>query len=360
MTLTAERVAPAVPARPARGLHPLAWWAWALALAAALSRIANPVAVLLIVAAVVLVVLACRGDDRWGRAFTGYLILAGVIVAVRLAFYVLVGLDGGGPVLLDLPSIELPAWAGGIDLLGPIRLTGLLGALYGGLALGALLLCFGAANSLSDPVRALRSLPAALHPLGTAVVVAVTVAPRLITSFARVRRAQRLRGVTPKGWQGLRATVVPVLGDALDHALALAASMDSRGYARSEGPSRGVGAALTIALLAAVVGTYGLLDGQAPGWLGIPMLALGAAIAVAAGVVAGRRSRRTRYRPEAWRWRETAVAACGVAAAVLALATPVLRQTGLPGPPPVAWQMLAVAVLAALPATLRWLPRWSR
>lgn len=340
-------------ARPGlTGLHPLAWWGWALALAVALSRVSHPLAVVLVAAAVVLVVLTCRGEGRWGRAFRGYLVLAGAVVLIRVVLHLLVGVDGAGPVLLDLPRLELPAWAGGLDLLGPVRVGGLLGALYGGLALGALLLCFGAANSLADPVRALRSLPAALHPIGTAVVVAVTVAPRLVTSFARVRRAQRLRGVTATGWRGLSATVVPVLSDALDHALALAASMDARGYGRSPAARRDVGIALTLALAAAVVGTYGLLDAQAPRWLGPPMLAAGAAVAVAAGWVAGRRSRRTRYRPDRWGLAETFVTGCGVAAATLALLSPVLRQTGLPGPPPLAWEALAFAVLAALPAML--------
>lgn len=352
MTSTAVRTSPALVA--ARPLHPLAWWAWALALAVALARVTNPAAVLLIAAAVTGVVMACRRQDRWGRAFRGYLVLAGMVVVLRLVFYVLVGLDSGGTVLLDLPSVALPDWAGGIELLGPVGATGLLGALYGGLALAALLLCFGAANSLSDPVRALRSLPAALHPLGTAVVVAVTLAPHVVTSFARVRRAQRLRGVAPSGWQGLRRTVVPVLSDALEHALSLAASMDSRGYARAAAPARGVGTALMLALTAGVVGTYGLLDAQAPPWLGVPMLVVGAAIAVAAAVAAGRRSMRTRYRPDPWRWRESAVAACGITAAALALSVPELRQTGLPGPPPVPWQAFVVAAVAALPALLRW------
>lgn len=346
MTAVAER-----PAQVA-ALHPLAWWAWALALAVALSRVTNPIAVVLLTAAVILVVLTCRGDGRWGRAFRGYLILAGLVVVIRVLFHLLVGVDGGGPVLLDLPRIDLPPWAGGLDLLGPVRVGGLLSAVYGGLALGALLLCFGAANSLADPVRALRSLPAALHPIGTAVVVAVTVAPRLVTSFARVRRAQRLRGVPATGWRGLTATVVPVLADSLDHALAMAASMDSRGYARSVSGRRDVGVALTFALAAAVVGIYGLLDGQAPRWLGLPMLAVGAAAAVVAGWVAGRRSQRTRYRPDRWGPAELFVAGCGLAAAAVALLSPELRLTGVPGPPPVAWQALAVAVLAALPAML--------
>jgi energy-coupling factor transport system permease protein len=354
VTATVERSAPATVQARARGLHPLAWWVWSLALAAALTRVLNPVAVLLVAAAIVVVVLACRGDDRWGRAFAGYLWLAGLVVLVRVAFYVLVGIDGGGPVLIALPSVEMPAWAGGIELLGPVRLYGLLGALYAGMALGALLLCFGAANALSDPLRALRALPAALHPLGTAVVVAVTVAPGLVDSVARVRRAQRLRGTPARGGHAVRATVVPVLGDALDHALTLAASMDSRGYARAAAPGRGVGVALVVALTAAVVGVYGLLDAQAPWWLGVPMLAVGAVMAVWAAAVAGRRSRRTRYRPDRWTIRENTVAAAGVLAAALALTSPELRDTGLPGWPPVSWRMLLVAAVAAGPAMLRW------
>lgn len=355
MTTLDTRLPPAqaAAARP-RPLHPLAWWAWAIALALACSRMSNPVAIVLLVGALCLVVAGCRGDGRWARAFRGYLVLAAAVIVIRLVFHVLVGLDGGGPVLLDLPGIGVPAWAGGIELLGPVRAGGLLTALYAGLALAALLLCFGAANALADPLRALRSLPAALHPVGTAVVVAVTVAPRLVSSMARVRRAQRLRGTPSGGRHALRATVVPVLGDALDHALALAASMDARGYARARPNGRGVAPALVVALVAAVLGSYGLLDAQAPAWLGLPLLLVGAAVAAAAAVVAGRRSRRSRYRPDRWRAQESLVLASGVAVAVLALTAPSLRSTGLPGWPPVTWAVPVLAVLVLTPLVVRW------
>lgn len=339
----------------ARPLHPLAWWAWALALAVACSRTSNPVAIVLVVGALCLVVIGCREEGRWARAFRGYLVLAAAVVVIRLVFHVLVGLDGGGRVLLELPGIEVPAWAGGIELLGPVRAGGLLAALYAGLGLAALLLCFGAANALADPLRALRSLPAALHPVGTAVVVAVTVAPGLVASVARVRRAQRLRGVPARGRHALRATVVPVLGDALDHALTLAASMDARGYARARPDSRGVVPALVVALVAAVLGSYGLLDAQAPSWLGPPLLLAGAVVAGAAAVVAGRRTRRSRYRPQRWRAQETVVVASGVVVAVLALTDPTLRSTGLPGWPPVTWAVPVLAVLVLIPWVVR---RW--
>ena len=66
-----------------------------------------------------------------------------------------------------------------------------------------------------------------------AVVVALTVAPQLVESVLRVRRARRLRGgagARPAG--AAAACCCPVLEDALDRSLRLAAAMDSRGYGR--------------------------------------------------------------------------------------------------------------------------------
>ncbi|UNX56407.1 energy-coupling factor transporter transmembrane protein EcfT [Georgenia sp. TF02-10] len=310
----------------------------------------------LLLTAVVAVVLTRRGDSPWGRAFRLYLLLGVAIVVFRMVFYVLVGLKTGGPVLLDLPRVALPDWAAGITLLGPVHTAGLVTAAAGGLQLAVLVVCFGAANALANPKRALRHLPAALHPAGTAVVIAVTVNPQLVSAVARVRRAQRLRGLDRARPREVLARAVPVLQDAMDQALALAASMDSRGYGRRPAGDRagagGVGWALLVALLAAVLGVYGLLDGAAPAWLGAGLLAAGAVVAVAASVVAGRRVHRTRYRPEPWGAAATAVAACGVVPAVLllavvdpaALALPVNTLTWPPVPP--------TAVLAALVAAL--------
>ena len=42
-----------------------------------------------------------------------------LIVVIRVAFRLLLG-TGEGTVLVDLPGIELPDWAAGIVLLGPI------------------------------------------------------------------------------------------------------------------------------------------------------------------------------------------------------------------------------------------------
>ena len=181
-------------------MHPLAWWLWALGLAVATTRTTNPLVLGLVLASATLVVLACRQDAPWGRAFGGYLVLGAVIVAARVAFYVVIGIKTPGTVLLDVPGFALPGWAVGIELFGPITVTGLLVAVYGGLRLATLVVCFGAANALANPRRALRSLPASLHQVGTAVVIAVSVTPQLVTSAAGVRRAQRLRGQSPRRW----------------------------------------------------------------------------------------------------------------------------------------------------------------
>lgn len=348
---------------PARPVHPLAWWGWAAGLAVATTRTSNPLVVALLVAAVTAVVAARRDDSPWARAFPAYLVLGAVIVAFRVVFHVLVGLKAGGPVVLSLPEVDLPGWAAGITLLGDVHLGGLLAAAWSGLSLAALVVCVGAANALANPKRALRSLPASLHHLGTAVVIAVTVTPQLVSSVVRVRRAQRLRGRTGRGPRAWLSYVQPVLTDALDRSIALAASMDSRGYARTlPGTSdAGVGAALLLALLAAALGTYGLLDAASPPWMGGPLLAGGAVVALLAARAAGRRVRRTRYRPDPWRAAETTVAGCGLLAGLGIVVAARLDPAAF-APSPLTWPPLPVpallgALLAAAPAVLG---RWTR
>ena len=308
-----------------RGLHPLAWWGWALGVAAATTRAATPAVVACLLAAAVVVVLRFRDDSPWARAFPSYLVLGAAIVVVRVVFFVVVGVKGPGPILLDLPRANLPGWAAGVELFGPITSTGLFGAAAAGFQLATLVVCFGAANALSNPKRALRSLPASMHHLGTAVVIGVSVTPALVTSAMSVRRAQRLRGTALRGLRGIAATVVPVLTDALDRSLALASSMDSRGYARTlpGGSGKGVAALLLGALLGAALGVYGILGGMSPA-AGVALLALGAVAAAGGSVLAGRRIHRSRYRPDRWGGAETRVALGGAAAIGLLVALPSL------------------------------------
>jgi energy-coupling factor transport system permease protein len=305
-----------------RDLHPVAWWVWALGLATAASLTTNPLVLLTLVGVATLVVLARRSAQPWAASFRLYVVVAVVIVVSRVLFRVLLGGADGGTVLVYLPEVPLPGWVLGLHLLGPVTRESLLAGLYDGLRLGTIVICVGAANALANPKRLLRSVPAALHEIGSALVVAVTMLPQLVESARRVRAAQSLRAGDPRRTGRLRRYLIPVLEDALERSLSLAAGMDTRGYGRSAGAPAGerrlTGGLMLLGLCGVAVGVYAGLDHTAPRVLATPMLVLGVAAAVAGLALAGRRVGRTRYRPDPWQWPEVAVIACGVATALVA------------------------------------------
>ena len=208
--------------------------------------------------------------------------------------------------VLDLPAVPLPDLVLGVTLLGPVTREALLAGLYDGLRLATIVICVGAANSLANPKRLLRSLPPALYEIGTALVVAVTVLPQFTHSIQRVRAAQALRAGETGRVRRLRRFLVPVLEDTFDRSLALAAGMDTRGYGRSgtatarRAPYDG-GARARRALRrrpsASTPCSTRPRRACWPGrcsWSALP-------VAVAGLVVSGRRVQRTRYRPDRWR-----------------------------------------------------------
>jgi energy-coupling factor transport system permease protein len=299
-----------------RDLHPVAWWLWALGLAAAASLTTNPYVLLLLIGVACLAVAARRSAQPWADSFRIYLWLGVAIVVIRVLFRILLGGGDGGRVLLDLPQIPLPGWTLGLRLLGPVTRESLLAGLYDGLRLAAIVICVGSANALANPKRLLRSVPPALYEIGSALVVAVTVLPQLADSVRRVRAAQLLRGGVTGRVRGLRRLLIPVLEDSLERSLALAAGMDTRGYGRSSGATprerRTTGGLMLLGLGAVAVGIYGGLDRTTPDWLGRPMLVAGVLVSVVAVRLAGRRVTRSRYRPDRWRWPELVVSASGV------------------------------------------------
>ncbi len=309
-------------ARLPRDLHPVAWWAWALGLAAAASFTTNPVLLLLIVGVAAAAVALRRSDQPWADSFRLYVLLGVAIVVVRVVFRLVFGTGVPGTVLIELPEIGLPDWAAGIVLLGPVTRESLLAGLYEGLRLAAIVICVGAANALANPKRLLRSVPPALYEVGTALVVAVTMLPQFADSVRRVRAAQSLRGGDTGRVRRLRRFLVPVLEDALERSLAMAAGMDARGYGRSGTASarqrRRTGALMLLGLIGLCVGTYAVLDPTAPRYLALPMLVGGLVVAGLGFVSAGSRVQRTRYRPDPWLWPEFAVVCGGVVAAYVA------------------------------------------
>jgi energy-coupling factor transport system permease protein len=158
---------------------------------------------------------------------------------------------------------------------------------------------------------------------------------------------------------------MPVLEGSLERAVDLAAAMDSRGYGRTaDVPARDRRRASLLllgGLLGLAVGVYGLLDSAGDAY-GLPLLVLGAAAAGAGLALSGRRSVRTRYRPDPWSLPEWIVAASGVLPAVVLVVvslhdpgalvgtTSPPSWPGLPLPPALAIACAAIAgVVAPLP-----------
>ena len=344
-----------------RELHPAAWWIWALGMATAATRTTNPLLLGAIIAVVAFVVSARRGDAPWSSGFRGYVVAALVVIAVRVALRTVLDGQYGEHVLLHLPELPLPSAAEGIRIGGPVSLEGLLAAFYDGLRLATLILCIGAANVLANPKRLLKSTPSSLHEIGVSITVALTVAPQLVESARRVRRARMLRGGNPSRRHILRQVVVPVMTDALDRSILLAAAMDARGHGRTveSNPSRRLlsGALVLVGLCGVCVGVYGLLDATTPTALGVPMLVVGGAAAMGGFAIAGRSVRTSRYRPDPWRTAEWLVAASGIAvAAGLFLAGHVDPDNLNPSLQPLHWPTLQVLPLLAI--LMGALPAW--
>ncbi|MER7000475.1 energy-coupling factor transporter transmembrane protein EcfT [Streptomyces sp. NPDC000410] len=302
-------------------LHAGAWWVWALGLAIAASRTTNPLLLGLLVGVAGYVVAARRTDAPWARSYGAFVKLGLFVIAVRLVFSVVLGSPiPGTHVLVTLPEVPLPDWAQGIRIGGRVTAEQLVFALYDGAKLAALLICVGAANALANPARLLKSLPGALYEAGVAVVVAMTFAPNMVADVVRLRTARRLRGRPTGGVKAVLQIGLPVLEGALERSVAVAASMDARGYGRTAQvpPAvRHTTTALTLGgLLGVCAGSYGLLAAEGAGY-GLPVLLGGFAAAMAGLWLGGRRQVRTRYRPDRWGVRAWLVAGSGVAVAAL-------------------------------------------
>lgn len=365
---------------PRRTTHPWAWWAWALAAGGTASLTLNPLILTLIVAALVIVVLARRDDGNWARSLKFYLLLAAFIVGGRILFRLILGGTANGTVLFALPEAQLPSWAAGIRLGGPVTAEELVWAATDAARLATIIVCVGAANSLANPRTALKSVPAALHDISVAVVITLTVLPQLIASAHRVRRGRRLRGNTSRGLRGLGAVLVPVVEDAVEGSMTLAASMEARGYGRTRGQQK-VPLVTTIALFVALVcillSAFVVLGVAASPetvlwlapqhWLALGLLVLGVALGGVGMRSAGKQLSVTRYRPAPWGLPENLVCVGGLlsVAVGLWLTSPLGYPDALNPPPfPLTWPVLPlpallIPFLLVLPAVLTPRPQLS-
>jgi energy-coupling factor transport system permease protein len=341
-----------------RALHPIAWWAWALGIAVAASRTTNLLLLALLGAAVGYVVISRRTAAPWSRAFGIFLRIGLVVIVLRTVVQALLVGSAGTTELFTLPSVRLPDSLSGEQLGGPVTAEVVLAAVQDGARLAVMLLCFGAANALASPARLLRCLPRALHELGVAIVVTLSVAPSLVTAVGQIRRARRLRARPAGGVRGALSIIPAVVEQALDRSLTLAAALDARGYGRRGTVSAGQRRTTTVALLGGLVGlllgAYGLLDGS--GQLGAGAIALIGIGCLGCGLgfhLGGRAVLATRYRPEPWAAGEWLTAGSGVLTAACFIAAgqisdPAMNPNAYSLPAPTLPLLAAIGILCAL------------
>ncbi len=346
-------------ATPSAPVHPWAWWCWAIGIGLAVSGTTNPLLLVLIALAVLVVVMMRRTAAPWARSVRAYLLLALFVIGMRVFFQILIGGSGGETVLFTLPEVPLPDWAAGIRLGGAVTAEGLTYTLYSALRLAVMLLCIGAANALANPRQALKSVPAALYEASVAVVIALTVAPQLIESAQRVRRARRLRGDPVRGLRALGRIALPVLADAIDRSMALAAGMEARGFGRTRGnPVPGALPLMIASSMVALLGAFLLLS-TAFWELATVAFTLGV-LGTGWGLRrAGHNLQVTAYRPHAWTWRATGVALSGPLTAAVVLGLGWLEttyDTVFPSTDPLVWPELTAPMLLAVACCLVPLP----
>lgn len=263
----------------AKRVHPSSWWLIAITLAVIAGSASSLLQTGLIALGSVALILLFREDAPWARSLGFYLSIAAAVVVIRVLFRIVFSFSGASDsVLIELPRFQLNFGLGAIELLGDVSSEAMLAALLDGSRLAAIILAIAVANTLANPRKLLKSAPGALYEIATSVSVAINLAPQLIESFARVRKARALRGQSAKR-SALNGLLIPVLEDTLDRSLLLAASMDARGFGRrAQQSARELITARALGLVGLtlnLIGIFILLSGfSAPLALGLLLLGL--------------------------------------------------------------------------------------
>ena len=172
--------------------------------------------------------------------------LAVVFIAARVIYRILFNGAGiGGPVLLNLPAVRLPAPYAHVVILGPVTAPGLWEAVLSALPIAGMFLGFGLLNAWVDVARGFVHLArrGPMQGIARMLVVAWAALPALADAVTSVRLAFRLRGER----FGPRA-LVPVLERTLEHAGRVAAALELRGFGSraAHQPGRGTEAPLLV------------------------------------------------------------------------------------------------------------------
>lgn len=302
--------------------HPVAWTAWLAAAALPALSTRNPLYLSLILLAVGITYAAVGRRNPTARSWSAFVRFGALLWLLTIPFTMLTS-HVGTLVLFRLPR----SWP---IIGGAITGEALLYGLTGGLAIIALLLIFATFNVAVDQARLLRLTPGFLYQAGVVAGIAVAFVPTMVATWQSIREAQQVRGHKVRGIRDLLPLLMPLLVTALERAMNLAGSMESRGFG---------GQVLVVSPRQRLAHQFALLGGLALVGLGLSVNAFWSELVVVgslqlAGGLAlmlwsfwdvGRRSRRTRYRRWPWTRLDLVVLALGVAGVLAWLAVMFVR-----------------------------------
>ncbi len=291
-------------------VNPSAWWVLGFSLAISAALVSSVGVLIAIIGLAIAITLFAREQAPWSKSLSFYLVTAGAVIVIRVLFRIIFNFDSDSNVAFTLPVISFSLGSlGQVDLFGRVSFSALFSAFSDGLKMAAIILSVGLANTLANPRRLLKNTPGALYEVASAWVIAINMAPQLIQSAARVRKARRLRGRT-KRHHITSSLLIPVLEDTIDRSLALAASMSSRGFGRMGAlsktqalTSRGLS---VLGVVSLSIGSYLLLTSKAAGFP-LGLIVFGCLSIVATTILAGKRQIHTSYKPDRWRKRDFVV-----------------------------------------------------
>ncbi|HRA19566.1 MAG TPA: ECF transporter S component [Anaerolineae bacterium] len=297
------RAAAGLPPAPVASLHPRAWLAWTLGLAAAVSLTDSPWALAAAGLAAALVGQALDhrlgGEGSEGRPGLPIGRVARLVIPFATVYNGLFS-HIGGTVLLRLPA----AWP---LVGGPVTAEALVYGALTGLKLCLLLAAFVGLQRALGQRELLGLMPRAFGPLALAAGIALAWAPQAGRRLRELAEAQAARGILPG--PGRRAALkraasllIPLSAEGLERALNLADLLTVRGLVT---PGQGVDPAgrrvafLGLAALAAgfLAPLLGLLGPEA----GSVLLVSGGLLLAAALWRQGRRRPVSRLAPPRWR-----------------------------------------------------------
>jgi energy-coupling factor transport system permease protein len=300
----------------ANQFSPGALWLLGLAFAVVSGLTSSPATLLILHLILVGIILLARDEAPWAQSLRFYILTGLLVIAIRVVFRIVFNFNTNTDVWMQLPNIELHfGELGTLQLLGNVSQTALMSALRDGLRMSAIILSIGMANTLANPRRLLKDTPGALYEVASAFVIALNLAPQLISSARRIREAQKLRGYGTQH-RRLGRLLVSVLEDTLERSMALAASMDARGFGRQGDMTAlqrfAARSSSLISVFSLAVGSYLLLT-TANFWATGTCFVIGLAGIAATLKISSVKHVKTRFLTHPWRHRDSVLVALSFA-----------------------------------------------